>query len=303
MQVSVIVSTRDRAADLARLLQSLSRCQVGPGREWELVLVDNGSSDDTPRVIEEFARTSPFRIVALREPRSGKSNALNTALAHARGAILAFTDDDVIVTPDWIERIIDTFGQRPDLACAGGMVRLFNPEDAAISIRLATEEQTVDLSNFSADCIPVMGCNMAVRADVCRQLGMFDPLLGPGCPIPAAEDLDFLYRLVRAGYRIGYVPSITVLHNHGRRTAQQLDRLRANYLMGRGAFYAKQILARDRLVMRWARWECVPLLGWHWLGAFVSARSRRCLGALGWITRGAWRYLTCSMRQTAGRTA
>jgi len=291
VKLSVIVSTYNRSTDLRRLLESLRPSPATARWPWELIVVDNNSRDDTAQVIADFQAQAPFPVRGLFEARQGKSFALNTGLAVAVGDIVAFTDDDIIVSPDWVENIIRHFETHGDAACVGGMVTLFNPQDDPVCIRTTPDAARITIETFSAAHIPIMGCNMAMPAGVLRAIGPFDTDLGPGSRIGVAEDLDLLYRLVRQGHAIEYVPAITVSHNHGRRGGRGLHALRKNYLTGRGAFYWKHASKGDKLVARWAYWELRYLIGWHWLQAvFRKAARDQCADALR-LVLGALRYV------------
>jgi glucosyl-dolichyl phosphate glucuronosyltransferase len=110
--VSIIVCTYNRARLLRDTLASLQAMNVPDGCAAEILVVDNNSTDNTPAVIADCARHGQIPVVALKEPRQGKSFALNTALARARGDVLALTDDDVLVPLDWLQRIVDAFRER-----------------------------------------------------------------------------------------------------------------------------------------------------------------------------------------------
>lgn len=256
VDLSIVVSTRNRAADVRRFLESLQATQVPAGRTWEAILVDNDSSDGTADVVARFTLTAGYRLRYVHERRLGKSHGVNSGIAAATGRIIALTDDDAIVPSDWVARIIDYFERRPEAVCIGGMVKPYEPDVSALATRLSTEPLTVDASNFAVTSIPTIGCNLAIRASTLREIGPFDPNLGPGTRAAAAEDVDILYRLIRAGHCIHYVPEVALFHNHGRRTAAHVEPVLTGYLIGRGAFYCKYVLKRDPIVLRWAYWEC-----------------------------------------------
>ena len=109
VDVSVIVSTCDRAENTRSLLMSLQEVKVRPDTSWELVLVNNGSTDNTDKVVNYFLQHAHYFITYLYEKRRGKSQGLNTGIAAASGKILAFTDDDVYTSPDWVQVICDYF--------------------------------------------------------------------------------------------------------------------------------------------------------------------------------------------------
>jgi glycosyltransferase involved in cell wall biosynthesis len=101
--ISLIICTRDRCEKLARCLESLRHIIFE--RPWELIIVDNGSTDDTAAVIREFIRSTRVQAVYLFEPKAGKSTGLNTALRVAQGQILAFTDDDCYPAPEFLSQV------------------------------------------------------------------------------------------------------------------------------------------------------------------------------------------------------
>jgi glycosyltransferase involved in cell wall biosynthesis len=249
--VSVLACTRNRCSRLAGLLAALARQRVPAGLSWEVVVVDNGSTDDTPAVLEVHRARLPLRIV--REPRAGISRARNAGLAVARGRIVAFTDDDCVPEPDWVARIYAELLAHPALDGVGGRVELYDPSDAPVSVRTSLRRQTFDDPGRLFTMIP--GCNMAVRREVVDRVGGFDPRMGAGARVAGAEDSDFLYRVQRAGFCMDYVPEIVVRHHHGRRDPAQLRALGRSYVVGRGGLYAKHALRGDGTAMRLAWWE------------------------------------------------
>lgn len=100
MDISLIICTRNRSRKLARHLEFVRRITFE--RCWEIVIVDNGSTDETANVVREFSRTASAPVSFAVEPRPGKSNALNTALGIAEGEIIVFTDDDCYPAQDFL---------------------------------------------------------------------------------------------------------------------------------------------------------------------------------------------------------
>lgn len=298
MDLSVIVSTYNRAEDLRRLLESLAASRLAQPVLWEVVVADNGSTDATADVVAQCAARAPFPLTRVFEPRRGKSHGLNSALAVARGAHIAFTDDDIIVAPDWVDTIARHFRAHPESRCIGGRVELHDERDAPVTIKRSREAARYDLARFSPDNIPILGCNMALSAQTLREVGAFDPDIGPGSRIGVAEDLDMLYRVVRGGAVIEYLPGMLVHHNHGRRTREQLRALSAGYYTGRGAFYAKHILRGDRTTVRWAYWEVRALMRARRPAATGGPRGLERIRVLGLLARGVVRYLRFARRAT-----
>src|ERR1700723_3889418 len=100
MQISVILCTYNRCQSLAKALESVAASQLPEAIEWEVLVIDKNSKDQTREAVQDFCRKYPGRSRYLFEQKQGKSNALNTGIREARGGILAFMDDDVIVHPE-----------------------------------------------------------------------------------------------------------------------------------------------------------------------------------------------------------
>lgn len=176
--VSVVVSTCNRARDLERLFDALD-AQSLDARRWELVLVDNRSTDDTASVISRRGALCRFKVLRAYEERRGKSHGLNAGIALATGAIIALTDDDAIPSAIWLETIVDAFAAWPAAACIGGRVELFDAADALVAVRRAPETAALDLDSFSPVNIPVIGCNLAIRGPALRAAGPSILISGP----------------------------------------------------------------------------------------------------------------------------
>jgi GT2 family glycosyltransferase len=295
-RISVVVSTCNRSGELPLLFDALARQTLSGRVPWELVIVNNRSTDNTAEVIGNLVYRSPFPVYTLFEGRRGKSHGLNTGQKVARGDIIAFTDDDGVPADDWLECILAHFDNHADAVCVGGRVELFDPADAPITIRTSRETRTVDIATFDPAFIAVIGCNLAIRKHALDQTGTFDVTFGPGAHAGTAEDVDFLYRIVSAGHHIHYNPEILILHRHGRRSAEQVSRVRKSYLTGRGAFYCKYVLSGDRMVSRWAYRETRRLVQGAVRSGLVTSSAREDWRALAILAGGALRYLRYRQR-------
>lgn len=279
MKLSVVVATRNRSANLADLLGSLLNSDCPPGLEWDAWIVDNNSTDDTRRVIEEFSRRAPDRIHYLFEAGRGKSKALNCGIRSSAGEIVVFTDDDCIPDKHWLTNIARAFAVRSEVGILGGRIELHNPADRPVTIRTWLDRRT--LTSASDIFFFIAGCNMAIRRHLLDAVGEFDPNLCPGSPKDTvADDPDYIYRAFRMGVTVEYDPEILVFHNHGRRTDEDVAVLRRKYLRGRGAFYAKHIAKGDRTVLKLAYWE---------IRAVISALFKNLM--TGKSARGEWQVL------------
>jgi GT2 family glycosyltransferase len=256
-RITVIICTYNRSRGLRRTLESLEEMSVPLQITWELIVVDNNSTDETRDVVEEFRTKETLPVRYVFEPKQGLSHARNAGVSAASGNILAFTDDDCVVAPDWLNAIRREFESDAGLAGIGGRVELYNPNDAPVTIRPFREripfESPSQLFNM------IVGCNMAFKREVFDKTGVFDPSFGSGTRM-VADDVDFVYRAFRAGFKLVFTPAPLVYHHHGRQTDAQIWPLSKGYLNGRGGFYCKHILSGDRDILRIAYWEINALI-------------------------------------------
>lgn len=224
LAASVIIATRNRSALLARMLRSLDRALVAAGDGTEIIIVDNGSADNTAAVADEWVKRAPGRA-RIFVPEPGKAHALNRGLELARAPLVAFTDDDVEIRPDWLREILAFFSAHPHYSAAMGRV-LLPPDmtDPDVRARVAYY-RTIPLFD-SGDAVHhdrhLYGANMAVRHAVFDCVGLFNERLGPGAS-GLHEDGDLANRILAAGLHIGYMPNAVVYH------AVEPDRLTFEY--------------------------------------------------------------------------
>src|SRR5580704_1493640 len=105
MRITVILCTHNRCRSLAKALESVAASQLSTSTDWEVLVVDNNSSDQTREAVETYCRRYPVRFRYVFEPQPGKSYALNSGIREALGEILAFMDDDVTVEPTWLQNL------------------------------------------------------------------------------------------------------------------------------------------------------------------------------------------------------
>jgi GT2 family glycosyltransferase len=240
-QLSVIIATRDRADYLAAMLESFAS-------EWEhvreLLVVDNGSRDGTPALLEETKRVWP-KLASLHVPEPGKSLALNRGIAATSGAYVAFLDDDVLVQPGWARAIERAF-TTSDCAGVQGRIRLAaearaDPHKAALARRYKTLpiiDLGSDASSARVNVRVLVGANMAVRREALVRAGGFDETLGPG-RTGFGEDTKLGRAIVAGGGALAYVPDACVEHVYD--PARMTDAFFEDYhrRMGRGRFAEK----------------------------------------------------------------
>ena len=251
--ISVIICTYNRSDKLKNVLKSFQKMHSLGETRWELIVVDNNSTDDTKRVTDEFSKIFPSNLRCFTEWKQGTSHARNKGLRESNGDIIAIIDDDCIVGDAWLSALTREFASDPVLGLLGGRVELYDKKAKPVSIRPSQTREVFDSPGQVFSLIP--GCNMAFRREVSERIGGFDTRFGPGSRIPAAEDADFIYRAYKAGFKLAYSPDVLVYHDHGRNTDAQVRQLNRGYVIGRGAFYCKYILAGDRAILKCAYWE------------------------------------------------
>src|SRR5579863_433252 len=184
MNTTVILCTYNRCASLKTALDSVVSQVLPQSVEWELLVVDNNSTDATREVIQDYVSRHPGLVRYVFEGRQGKSNALNRGIHEAKGDILAFVDDDVVAEPDWLQNLIAPL-RDAEFAGVGG--RIVAPVDFAPPRWLALEGPhslagvlaLYDKGREGAELKePPFGTNMAFRKDVFGKLGLFHPDIG-----------------------------------------------------------------------------------------------------------------------------
>ncbi|MPY87958.1 MAG: glycosyltransferase [Luteitalea sp.] len=272
MMMSVVVCTRNRVERLQRCLDAFGNLQsIHP---WELIVVDNGSTDETPEVIERFKQGAPFPVHSVFEGHPGLGRARNTGWHAASGAIIAFTDDDCYPAPDYVSQVVACFDERR-VAFLGGRIRLYDPADYPITIR--TVESRLEIRPYSfVPAGAIQGANFAFRREALAAVGGFDAEMGAGTPFPC-EDVEILARLSFAGFAGMYDPRPLVYHHHGRRESDAAE-LGRGYDRGRGAYFAKCLLDR-RMRRRY-------LKGWYWgiKKHSVGRTVREGVGAMNYLS-------------------
>ena len=212
--ISVLLATRNRSRDLARALETLARAATPLGEAVEVLLIDNGSTDSSALVIENFFRQTPVAGCALSVGERGKARALNRGLQAARGEVLAFTDDDVEVPPGWLSAAYRFACEDRHYAAATGPVRLpphVHDREILERVRLLRTLPLFDLGPSRQETKHLYGCNMVVRRQALERIGGFDERLGPGAS-GLHEDGDVARRLRAAGERILYLPELEMFH-------------------------------------------------------------------------------------------
>jgi glycosyltransferase involved in cell wall biosynthesis len=286
--VSVLICTYNRARLLRETLKALQALPAPSDYRAEIVIVDNNSTDNTAAVVAEASRGARIPIVYLREARQGKSFALNTGLAHARGDILALTDDDVLPGAEWLNRIVANFRAR-DVTFVFGKVlplwgrvpppELLTPPAQDIWGPLAIvdygDEPIPYLATRTDQRLPI-GANLAFSRAALLAVGGWRTDLGKvNNTLISGEDHEIFLRLRKHGLYAGfYDPAIGVRHYvpaarltrryfrqwfywHGKTQAlmlydlfPDLDMTRVPYIAGVPRFLYRQAFEQCRLYLK-----------------------------------------------------
>ena len=217
IDISIIICTRGRTASLDRVLASAVQMSV-PGTNWELLIVDNGSSDDVGRLIDRYKTRLPLRME--KQPEPGLSRARNCGVMSARGKHIVWTDDDVVLDPHWLAAYANAFRLRPEAAIFGGKI-VPVIEQPCIDWFQQNLDQIWDLvaiRDFGPAEVPLsltdgrvpFGANYAVRA-IEQQKFLYDVNLGAGTG-KVGEETDVIRAILESGGTGFWVPTASVYH-------------------------------------------------------------------------------------------
>jgi len=199
---------------LKQLLDSLAVVVTPPLTSVEIVVVNNGSTDETVNLLREEALIArPQELVVLEEQRPGKSNAVNCALCVARGDLLMLLDDDVSVDPQWLVKHIEAYKQT-EFAAIQGRILAGKDFEGRPADPSRLREYNIPLSGYGEQVTTIQGLtgtNMSFKRGVLERVGLFDLRLGPGAS-GFSEDTEFSMRIRKAGFKIGYTPHAIVYH-------------------------------------------------------------------------------------------
>ena len=285
LSCSVIVCTRRRRRDLARLLGSLADLDPAP---LETIVVDNDPGEESCRAEAEAAGCR-----YLREDRRGLDNARNAGIAAARGEVVAFVDDDCVASPSWLARLPREFAD-PTVALVTGPAfpHLLDTPPRRRMEQQASLARGLERLEFDWTVFPVagagaigVGANMAFRRSALTALGPrpFPPELDAGTPTESGGDTYVIARLLAAGHRAVYDPATFVYHRH-RADAEALHRAFRGYGIGLAAALTRLTLADGEL--------SAPAT-WLWLlTQYRRTQQRRLAGRADAVeTRLAWDML------------
>jgi glycosyltransferase involved in cell wall biosynthesis len=275
--VSVVVPTRDRAGYLRVCLASIAAQQLA--EPFEIVVVDDGSADDTPAVAERAGA----ELVRLPGPR-GPNAARNAGVARSRAGLVAFVDDDVEAPPGWLGAVVEGARRHPGADAFGGPIhaRLEGPSPRSCG-REPAPITTLDLGIEDHETERVWGANMALRRSAFERIGGFDDRLPQ-----FGEEEEWLTRLRAGGGRVMYLAAAGLDHRRAGDDARLGRLMRGAYVRGRNLREhdvrrgAAPTLGRELRVLAGCGWHTLRracpqglIMGAHSLGRTVAAARPR----------------------------
>lgn len=239
MKIVVLITTLNRPDVISNAIASILNNTY---KDFELIIVDQSANNKTQEIVEGYILADK-RVKYLPIGSKGKTKALNYGIRKCNADIIAMTDDDCMVSKDWIEKIVATFRDYPDLALLFGSVEVssYDATKGIIPTYLPSEKRFFKLhSRFVNSGI---GANMVIRENIFDTVGGFDEKLGVGTPLTTYE-YDFFYRVRKKGFEVGVLPSLKAVH-YGLKRFEDLPKMGQRGVMGHCAMSFKYIRCRD----------------------------------------------------------
>ena len=237
IRLSLVIATYNRAEQLMITLDSVAAQQCSCG-EWECVVVDNNSQDDTRERVERFTAEHPeLNLRYIFEQKQGLSHARNAGIAASVGDIIAFIDDDERIVEEFVEAYITLFDSYPDAMAAGGKIIADYPTGRPRWMSHYPELPIANPMDFGEEVKPFPksripgGGNMAMRRRVFETIGVFDTSLGrTGKKLIGGEESDLFERMAKFSMKCYYVPRAVMYHiiPEEKLTAEYFERLTYN---------------------------------------------------------------------------
>ncbi|OGX24084.1 MAG: hypothetical protein A2787_01565 [Omnitrophica WOR_2 bacterium RIFCSPHIGHO2_01_FULL_48_9] len=220
MFLSVIVATYNRAQTLQKTLESILNQKTLGAFDFEIILVDNNSNDNTKEIVEALKKKAGGRLRYFFEPKQGKAFAINKGIGEAKGEILAFTDDDAVVDELWLWNIFECFkvhrcdglGGRILPEYPQGTPQWIKDHSRKLSGPIVYYDYGEDNKKFEKPMLEFLGANFAFTKNVFEQFGVLRTDIGPGSGINLGEDTEITNRLLRARKSLYYCGKAVVWH-------------------------------------------------------------------------------------------
>lgn len=231
--ISIIIPSKNRPILISKCVQSILQSNA---RKYDIIVVDQSTTKETIHCIKQLYDS---RLHFVQHKVSGKSAALNNGISVAKGEILAFTDDDCIVSTEWLSQIHKSFAQHPDIAVIFGRTLPFQAQKHREQICPCTFSSRTP-KMITRPCVHYrnigFGNNMAIRKKFLDEVGGFKTWLGPGSIGSNAEDAEIALRILTKGHKILYNPKALIYHNKWL-TPKEIQKQHLSYTCGEMACY------------------------------------------------------------------
>ena len=281
-QITVVVCTRNRAIALGTALSTLTVLKTDERFRYEILVIDNGSTDSTQQVVRDVAAHANVTVRSVIEPEAGIVSARNRGIQESTGEWIAFFDDDQLAEDRWLLELL-TMAERKGCRCVGGMVRLKLPEGpqrklTPVSRMLLGETVGMDEPRTYNDRV-TPGCgNLMVHRSVFQEIGRFDPRMKD-----RGEDTDLYLRMLKSGI-VGWFTPKAVIHH-----VIPAERLNDAFLIKLSARMACGMAENERRV--WGAWrypliwmarvaQAAIVLTPRWIAARIRGDHEAAVGAL-----------------------
>ncbi|MBU0477488.1 glycosyltransferase [bacterium] len=267
--ISVIICTYNRCACLSDILNSLLDQEYKGNFDYEIIVVDNNSRDDTGKVVKEFQKNSNGRLRYVFEGNQGLSYARNSGVKESKGDIVAFIDDDAIAERDWLKNLYNTFDKYKADSVGGKTIPILTEDKpkwltrtiwANIGLLDYGEEEFI----ITTKKYPILGANMAFSKKTLLEIGVFNIELGRiGEKLFSHEETDIFNKMLLRGKKIVYQPKAIVRHS------VTPDRLKKSYFR-RWHFYdgvlaSRTIEDRRKYILGVPFWVIIRFIQSIWL--------------------------------------
>lgn len=206
-----------------------------PKNTFELIVVDDDSSDGTEELVRRFVGDGPPVVRYIKQSTAGLSVARNRAIAEGRGDLVCFLDDDAVAAPSWLRGLLDAARRHPDVECFSGRLLLRLEGRAPKTCEKESLGATLDLGDEEQEIERAKGSNMAMRRSAFERIGLFNPAL-----VWRGDEDNWLHRLRAAGGRALYVPDALVWHRRLRSDLRLPTLLKTRFGWGVGQIQYKR---------------------------------------------------------------
>jgi glycosyltransferase involved in cell wall biosynthesis len=281
VEVTVLIPTRDRQDELKLAIDSILASTF---TNFELVIVAQGQTDAIEAEVRRVA-ANDTRVRVVCDSAFGSSRARNVGIQASSGSLIAFTDDDCAVSPDWLSQVVAEFRADPNLGAACGAV-IAGPHDssAGFIVGYVPKRRERMVGRLAKLREAGIGANMAFRRQAIDVVGGWDECLGAGSAFNGSGDFDLVYRVLGAGFVLLQMPGAYVVHHGFRNWEAGTSLIRGRY-RGIGGAYCKHLRLGDPVAALLILQQ-VWLAGANLIANLVGGRRPLGVGRLAYLMLG-----------------